>query len=81
MKNRNIKSPLIKRVTHVWSGHGEGALYVNGKKVSDYYTRGESSIVQALGFTPECRRLDENWSKKQIRLPEKLAKCVFAKNN
>jgi hypothetical protein len=62
----------------VWGGHGEGGLYVNGKKVSDYYTRGEADIVEALGFTPESRRLNEAWYQDQVNLPENLDECEWA---
>lgn len=65
-------------VVHVWGGHGEGGLYINGKKVSDYYTCGESKIVEALGFTPEIKRLNEAWYKNRVTLPENLHECEFA---
>ncbi len=65
------------KLVQVWGGHGEGALYVSGKKVSDYFTCGESDIVEALGFTPESRRANEYWFKEQIKLPENLDDCIL----
>lgn len=38
-----------KKVVSVHVNDGT-ALYINGKKVSNWYTYGESRIVEALGF-------------------------------
>jgi hypothetical protein len=84
-KNSNTKragvavdAPVRHSVVHVWGGHGEGGLYVDGKKVSDYYTREEAGIVEALGYEPESKRLDEEWYHHQLNLPEKLEDCILS---
>ena len=69
---------VMPSVVHVWGGHGEGGLYVDGKKVSDYYTCGEATIVEALGFTPESRHLNEKWYADISNLPDDLDECVMA---
>ena len=66
-------------LVHAWGGHGEGALYINGKKVSSYYTCGESDIVSALGFKVVDVRLNEKWFQSIIHMPENLKDCVLDK--
>jgi hypothetical protein len=73
-------SPLVRlrSLVHVWGGHGEGGLYIDGKKVSDYYNCGQAAIVEALGFTPEEKHLNEAWYADQVTLPDNLNDCEFA---
>ncbi len=68
---------VMPSVVHAWAGHGEGGLYIDGKKVSGYYTCGEAAIVEALGFNPEMRHLDEKWFASIVDLPENLNECVM----
>lgn len=66
------------RVVQVYGTDGS-ALYVDGHKVSDYYTCGQAEIVLALGFKVKPLRLNQDWYNKQIKMPMLLKHCKFDK--
>jgi hypothetical protein len=75
---KTMKQKNKPTIVHVWGGHGEGGLYINGKKVSNYYTIVQNDILKALGFEAKSIRLNEEWFRDRIYLPENLKDCRFA---
>jgi hypothetical protein len=72
-----MKNSPKNKVVHVYGNDG-GALYINGKLISSYFTTVQSDILAALNIPFKSKQLDQKWYNEND-LPENLSDCKFLK--
>ena len=57
-----------------------GALYIDDKIASQFFTQDQANVLKLLGLDYEIRQLDITWFRNIKKFPEDLQQCVFDKD-